>query len=104
MIFGCYAFRIEKISILYRCNIITIEIVDTQYINDSRFDLDLRRRLVKNKDELAQCVDVFLNIRDDQGIVSTVYLNGASARKTLGDNSQDSLVRAATGCRCAAAA
>jgi len=56
-----------------------------------------RVRLVQDRDELANRVDVFFNVSDDQRVAASIDFNAATARKTSRDDWQQSLIATSAG-------
>jgi hypothetical protein len=54
--------------------------------DDAGFDLDLRLRLIKYRNQLANRVDVFANVCDDYRIAAAICFDRTASRKSLADD------------------
>src|SRR5262249_37092172 len=60
-------------------------------------DFNLRLGLIENCDELANRVNIFFHVRDDQRIAATIDFDRATSRKPARDDGHQSLIAAAAG-------
>ena len=63
---------------------------------DARFDLNLRFRLIQNRDELSNRIDVLFDIGDDQSITAAIDFDRTAARKPSLDDRKHALIAAST--------
>ena len=63
--------------------------------HDARFDLDLRLGLIEDRYQLANRIDVFPDVGDDESVATTLDFNRTSPRQSARDDRQQALITAA---------